>query len=320
MSERVPNAPHPLRPRLAIFGALTLVIVVGLSSRLAADRLPLLLAKDLGDLLWPVMFYLLFLLIRPGTSVTSAALIAFAVATASELLKRVHAAPLDTLRANPVAGFLLGRTFRWSNFIAYLLGVVAALVIDRSLFSPRVRKRAAADIPTVEHGNFCVLIISTVHPTTVYSREPNLRDAMKIEATRTATASRLIITYGGKLLIGYGSPLAAVWRYEKDAPDPRALAADIDITGALANPDTLPPTDPASPIWGLTIGGACDSMLFQRKGQDFINILGRAVTRAETLHNLAKARGVTLVIDLNLARLPSPVRWLQVNEDAWCTP
>jgi len=297
-----------------------LVILVGLTSRLAADRLPPILAKDLGDFLWPGMFYLLFLLIRPGSSMTTAALIAFTLAAASELLKRVHAPPLEVLRANPVAGFLLGGTFRWSNFIAYLLGVVAAIVIDRSLYSPGFHQRSAANIPAVEHGNFCVLIISTAHPTTVYSREPNLLEAMKLEAWRTASATRLITMYGGKLLHGYDSPLIALWPCTIDAPDPRALVAAIAITGALANPETLPPTDPASPTWGLTIGGAYDSMLFQRTGKDVINVLGRAVTRADALHDLAKARGVTLAIDSNLARLPSPVRWVQVDEDAWCNP
>jgi class 3 adenylate cyclase len=296
------------------------VILVGLISRLAADRLPPILAKDLGDFLWPGMFYLLFLLIRPGTSVTSAALIAFTLAAASELLKRVHAAPLEALRANAVAGFLLGGTFRWSNFIAYLLGVVAASVIDRSLFGARVYQQSATNIPKVEHGVFCVLIIDTAHPTSVYSREPDLEAALRIEAIRTAIASRLINTYGGKLLHGYGSPLTALWPCTIDAPDPRALVAAIAITGALANPETLPPTDPASPTWGLTIGGACDSMLFQRAGKHFINVLGRAVARADALHDLAKERGVTLAIDAKLASLPSPLRWLHVTDDAWCIP
>jgi hypothetical protein len=106
------------------------VILVGLFSRLAADRLPPILAKDLGDFLWPGMFYLLFLLIRPGSSVTTAVLIAFTLAATSELLKRIHAPPLEILRANSIAGFLLGGTFRWSNFIAYAIGTVAAIVMD----------------------------------------------------------------------------------------------------------------------------------------------------------------------------------------------
>lgn len=296
------------------------MILVGLLSRLAADQLPTFLAKDLGDFLWPAMFYLLVLLIRPDASVTTAGLIALSLAAASELLKRVHFPPLENLRANPVAGFLLGRTFRWSNFISYALGVVGAIVIDTSFLSARAYQRSSTNIPTVEHGNFCVLIISTFHPMTVYSQEPNLKEAMRIEAMRTAIVSRLISKYGGKLLNNYGSPLAALWPCKQDAPDPRALAAAIAIAGALSNPEILSPTDPASPMWGLTIGGACDSMLFQRSNGDFVNVLGRAVARADSLHDVAKARGVALAIDSKLARLPSPVRWVQVGEDAWCTP
>jgi len=175
------------------------------------------------------------------------------------------------------------------------------------------------NIPKFEHGTFCVLIVSTVHPSILYA-EAGLEASIPIEGKRTAIAASLIRKYDGQLVPGYGSPLTALWPCEKDSPDRRALAAALAITGALANPETIPPTDPVSPHWALTIGAACELTFFQRCRKDIINVLGPAVTRADHLHDLAKERGITLAIDARLASLPSPVRWVRVTDEAWRAP
>jgi hypothetical protein len=125
------------RRRRDVTLALALVITMGLASRTLGRELPRLISKDLGDALWSLMFYLIVVAIRPGTPKQIAALIAFALAAASEFFKLVHAPWLDDLRARPVSGFLLGRVFLWPNFIAYAAGVVAALALDCALLSRR---------------------------------------------------------------------------------------------------------------------------------------------------------------------------------------
>jgi hypothetical protein len=120
------------RPRAAVAGLLALVIAVGVASRLGARaaHLPLLLGKEFGDALWSVMFYLLLLLARPRAPVLTAAVLAMAVASAIECLKLWHAPWLDALRAGRFAGFLLGHTFLWRDFVSYAVGVAVAAAGD----------------------------------------------------------------------------------------------------------------------------------------------------------------------------------------------
>ncbi len=124
------------RARTRIAAALALVILTGVASRVSGLPLPRLIAKDLGDVLWSVMFYLLVLLARPRTPVPAAALTALAIAAATEFLKLYHAPWIDALRTHRVPSFLLGHRFLWTNLAAYAAGVVAAVILDRPLLHP----------------------------------------------------------------------------------------------------------------------------------------------------------------------------------------
>jgi hypothetical protein len=105
-----------------------------------------LVAKDFGDALWSVMFYLLVLLARPRMACVAAAGWALGIACAIEFLKLFHAPWLDALRANALSGFLLGHTFLWRDFVSYAIGVAAALTADMSL-KRRVRRRREGEAP-----------------------------------------------------------------------------------------------------------------------------------------------------------------------------
>ena len=116
-----------------------------------------------------------------------------------------------------------------------------------------------------EHGTFCVLVVSTVDPTKLYNGTA-VEESLKIERVRSSAAAGLIGEYGGKMVAGFGSPLVGLWRWDGDTPDRRALAAGLAITGTLGNPEVIPPADPQSSHWGVTVGGACGRTLFQRDG------------------------------------------------------
>jgi hypothetical protein len=109
---------------------LVAVIGIGIASRLGARHLPSLIGKEFGDALWSVMFFLLVLLAWPKVSTLTAASLALAVSFAIECLKLVHGPWMDALRADRVAGFLLGHAFLWRDFVSYGLGTLAAAVGD----------------------------------------------------------------------------------------------------------------------------------------------------------------------------------------------
>jgi ABC-type enterochelin transport system permease subunit len=120
------------RSRKALAAKLAMVIAIGLMSRLLGQHTSPLIGKHLGDVLWAMMFVLITLIIRPRTSTPIAAFAGLAIVAAIEFLKLYHSLWIDTVRAIPVAGFLLGRVFQWSNFVSYAIGTcLGAFIADR---------------------------------------------------------------------------------------------------------------------------------------------------------------------------------------------
>ena len=123
------------RSRISLALKLALVIAIGLASRLMSPHAPALVSKHLGDILWTTMFVLIVLIIRPRMPTPTAACIGLAFCAAIEFLKLYRAPWLDSVRSVPVAGFLLGRVFQWWNFVSYVIGALAAVLLLRN--SPR---------------------------------------------------------------------------------------------------------------------------------------------------------------------------------------
>lgn len=117
------------RPRrLAIYLPLTLVVIaLGLASRKGKAYLPALVGEYAGDILWGVLFFLVFALLlraRPTWRVGAAG---WCAAVCLEFSQLYHAAWIDDLRRTPVVGFLLGSTFVWSDVVCITIGVLLAM-------------------------------------------------------------------------------------------------------------------------------------------------------------------------------------------------
>ena len=123
------------RPLYALLAGLT--IVVGLASRHFAFLLPPWLAKNAGDVLYAVMAYWLLGLCFPRLSPAYTALAAGLFCFGIEFLKFVQAPWLIAARHNRFGMLVFGSGFHVSNLVCYALGVLAALLIEKTLTSFR---------------------------------------------------------------------------------------------------------------------------------------------------------------------------------------
>lgn len=110
-----------------------IIIVCGLALR--GYGLPLGLSafvvKYGGSLLWAAMVFFLVAAALPRLSRRSAALIAASVAILVELFRLVHAPWLDAFRLTTPGALLLGRIFSPWNMVAYGVGILFAVALNR---------------------------------------------------------------------------------------------------------------------------------------------------------------------------------------------
>ncbi|KEO91500.1 hypothetical protein EH31_02195 [Erythrobacter longus] len=88
-----------------------------------------------GDVLAAALVYCGLMAIF-DTPKTAAAMVAFAFACLIEALQYLDALTFLGLEQNPIARVVLGTTFSWGDIIAYLVGAIAALLIDKRLSKP----------------------------------------------------------------------------------------------------------------------------------------------------------------------------------------
>jgi hypothetical protein len=120
------------------------IIAAGLALRAFGYRLglPFVIVKYGGSVLWGAMVYFLVAASAPRMSDNVIVGIALAIAVNVELFRLVHTPALDAFRLSTVGALLLGRVFSLWNIVAYVCGVLLALVLDLSGES-RLRRRRA---------------------------------------------------------------------------------------------------------------------------------------------------------------------------------
>jgi Protein of unknown function (DUF2809) len=117
-----------------IRAALALVVMAcGLSLRWYGFPLGLsaFIVKYGGSLLWATTVFLLVGALLPRLTRTQIAAIAAAIAVVVELSRLVHTPWLDAFRLTTAGALLLGRIFSLWNIVAYGVGIVVGVWLDR---------------------------------------------------------------------------------------------------------------------------------------------------------------------------------------------
>ncbi|MGL3111509.1 DUF2809 domain-containing protein [Bradyrhizobium sp. BR 1432] len=129
-----PDKPVALLRTSLIRAALTLgVIVSGLSLRWYGFPLglPAFVVKYGGSLLWATMVFLLVGVLLPRLTRTQIAAIAVMIAIVVEFSRLVHTPWLDAFRLTTAGALLLGRIFSLWNLVAYAVGILLGVWLDR---------------------------------------------------------------------------------------------------------------------------------------------------------------------------------------------
>jgi hypothetical protein len=93
--------------------------------------LPAFFVKYGGSVLWGAMVFFLVAMAAPSQSQQRIALISAAIAVGVELFRLVHAPWLDAFRLTTAGALLLGRVFSLWDMLAYGVGIVLGMGLDR---------------------------------------------------------------------------------------------------------------------------------------------------------------------------------------------
>jgi len=123
-----------------------LIIVCGLALRKfgLGLGLPFVLVKYGGSMLWGTMVFFLVAIAAPGQSHRRVALISASLAICVELFRLVHTPWLDDFRLTTWGALLLGRVYSPWNMLAYGVGIMLGMILDRMARSAFTRTRLSA--------------------------------------------------------------------------------------------------------------------------------------------------------------------------------
>ena len=127
---REPRRPPTVARRRWVVGlALAAVIAAGVASRTVGAGVPGI-GKELGGVLWAVMFYLIVAFSFPRLPPAGVAAAAFGFAAGTEALQLYKAPWIEAVRANRIGGLVLGHSFAWRDVGCYVVGTLAAWALD----------------------------------------------------------------------------------------------------------------------------------------------------------------------------------------------
>lgn len=141
--------------RLAALAAMALTIALGLASRHWPSALPAALGKYPGDALWALMVFFAWRALRPRARTRDVALLALATSLVVECAKLWQVPWLVAFRYTTIGHLLLGHVFSWQNLVAYAVGVVVGVALERlssglpgggpSFAPPRVARQSSPE-------------------------------------------------------------------------------------------------------------------------------------------------------------------------------
>jgi hypothetical protein len=107
--------------------------------------LPAFFVKYGGSMLWGTMLFFLVAIAASNLPRRSVGLISACIAICVELFRLVHDPWLDAFRLTTAGALLLGRIFSLWNLLAYAVGIMLAMWLDRFVVSPLAK--ATRDLP-----------------------------------------------------------------------------------------------------------------------------------------------------------------------------
>ncbi len=110
-----------------------LIIIAGLALRKYGPGLglPFPLVKYGGSVLWATMVFFFVAIAASDRPQRSLGLISVSIAVCVELFRLVHAPWLDAFRLTMAGALLLGRVFSPWNMLAYGVGIILGMLLDR---------------------------------------------------------------------------------------------------------------------------------------------------------------------------------------------
>jgi hypothetical protein len=122
------------------------IIVCGLALRGFGSGLglPVFFVKYGGSLLWGTMVFFAAAMVARGQSRPRIALISISIAICVELFRLVHAPWLDAFRLTTAGALLLGRIFSPWNMLAYGVGIIFGMLLDRLGMAAFTKARSPA--------------------------------------------------------------------------------------------------------------------------------------------------------------------------------
>lgn len=108
-----------MRQRLYYLFLIGMVVILGLLSREFFIDLP----KDIGDILWGLMIFLLMGFIFRDKPTVNIMVFSIIFSIGIEVAKLYHAPWIDTFRYTRIGGLILGYAFSWNNILCYIMGI-----------------------------------------------------------------------------------------------------------------------------------------------------------------------------------------------------
>jgi len=139
--------------RIRLLAALVVLLVMPLglfarSQRAGADPATLsgFLSTHTGDALWPIMFFFIGRFVFPLASRWPLAASTLVLTLTLEFGQLWQPSALQSLREQPVIGFMLGNSFVWSDVVCLLVGSFISILIDAMLSAFLKKGREKGDI------------------------------------------------------------------------------------------------------------------------------------------------------------------------------
>ena len=129
-----------IHPRIVYLGLACITIVLGLFVHRGVIPFGAIAKDVLGDALWAAMMVWWISAVRPDARLVMRGSVAFGICVAVELSQLLHTPALDAIRGTTFGRLVLGSGFDARDLLAYALGVVVAVLLDR-----RVRMGAPGD-------------------------------------------------------------------------------------------------------------------------------------------------------------------------------